>query len=238
MESEPEGRARGVQSAGAGDATAHSALSAQHAALVIEGVLRDGLRVAAQFTELPWVREQFARKLGLDIWPGTVNLQVQDPAGLAALARLRLAPDAAGGISTGVPIEPPGPAAPSAEAAPGASRAEPAPVYCVGYCFPARIGGLAAAVVVPHVPDYPADKLELVAAVRVRDALGVQPGDRVVVTVVTEPGALTPTPLPGGEGQAGLHFTPSPLGEGPSGPGGGMASPPRPLGEGEGEGLP
>src|SRR5437764_5221067 len=70
------------------------------AELTIHGVLRTGLGVAAQFTELPWVREQFQRKLGLDVWPGTVNLQVQDPAGLAALARLR-----AGG---GVPIDPPG----------------------------------------------------------------------------------------------------------------------------------
>ena len=48
-------------------------------ALTIHGILRDGLRVAAQFTELPWVREQFQRKLGLDVYPGTVNLQVQPP---------------------------------------------------------------------------------------------------------------------------------------------------------------
>ncbi len=132
---------------------------------MIEGVLRDGLHVAAQFTELPWVREQFRRKLGLEIYPGTVNLAVQDPAGQAALARLRTAgsaPDA----PRGVPIDPPEGGA-----------------YCVGWCFPARIGDLPAAVVVPHVPDYPPDKLELVAAVRVRDALGLTPGDRVVVTI-------------------------------------------------------
>jgi CTP-dependent riboflavin kinase len=126
--------------------------------LVIEGVLRDGLRVAAQFTELPWVREQFARKLGLDVWPGTVNLQVQDGPGLAALARLRAS-------EGGVPIDPPG------------------GDFCVGRCFRARIGTVPAAVVVPHVDDYPADKLELIAAVRVRDALGLAPGDRVTVTV-------------------------------------------------------
>src|SRR5579883_559316 len=184
----------------------------------IEGVLRDGLRVAAQFTELPWVREQFQRKLGLDVWPGTVNLQVQDPAGLA---RLRAAPDAPDGVPSGVPIEPP-PAAASAAAGGGSADAAGG-TYCVGYCFPARIEDVPAAIVVPHVPDYPADKLELVAAVRVRDALGLQPGDRVVVTVLTVPEALTPTPLPGGEGLAG--------------PGGSDASPPLPLGEGGGEGA-
>jgi hypothetical protein len=154
--------------------------------LVVKGLLRDGLRVAAQFTELPWVREQFQRKLGLDVWPGTVNLQVVDPAGLAVLARLRLAPEAPGGVASGVPIEPPGPAPPSAVGAPGARSVPDQPVFCVGYCFPARLGGLPAAVVVPHVPDYPADKLELVAAVRVRDALGVAPGDSILVEVVTE----------------------------------------------------
>ncbi len=132
--------------------------------LVIAGVLREGLRVAAEFTELPWVREQFQRKLGLDVWPGTMNLQVNDAADRAALARLRAGPDAPDAFP-GVPIDPPGEG------------------YCVGWCFPARIAHLSAAVVVPHVPDYPADKLELVAGVRVRDALNLEPGDRVVVTV-------------------------------------------------------
>jgi riboflavin kinase len=45
------------------------------------------------------------------------------------------------------------------------------------------VAHLPAAIVVPHVPDYPPDKLELVAAVRVRDALNLQPGDRVIVTI-------------------------------------------------------
>jgi riboflavin kinase len=138
--------------------------------LRIEGVLRDGQHVATAFTLLPWVREQFRRKLGLEIVPGTVNLAVQEPASRAALARLRAA--------EGVPIDPPD------------GR------YCVGRCFPARLGPLPAAVVIPHVPAYPPDQLELVAAVRVRDALGLRSGDRVVVTVL-EPGAAEAGP--GGE---------------------------------------
>ena len=176
--------------------------------MIIEGELRDGLRVAAQFTELPWVRQQFQRKLGLDIWPGTVNLQVQDPAGLAVLARLRAGPDALDPIPGAVPIEPPS-ASPSAGGDTG-------PAYCVGYCYHARLGPLPAAIIVPRVPDYPPDKLELVAAVRVRDTLGLHPGDRVTVTI--EP----PPSLPD-ESQ----------GESTNAP----ANPPLPLGEGRGEGV-
>src|SRR3954463_2995008 len=147
-------------------------------ALTIHGTLRDGLRVAAQFTELPWVREQFQRKLGLDVYPGTVNLQVEDPAGLAALARLRAAGATPDSALRAVPIDPPEGGA-----------------YCVGWCFPAHVGALPAAIVVPHVADYPPNKLELIAAVRLRDALGLAPGDRVVVT-------LDPAPdePPAGEG--------------------------------------
>jgi CTP-dependent riboflavin kinase len=136
------------------------------AQVIVEGVLRDGLGVAAQFTELPWVREQFQRKLGLDIYPGTVNVQVQGADSLAALARLRAAGEAPDPALRGVPIDPPG----------GGD-------YCVGWCFPAHVGPLRAAVVVPHVADYPPDKLELVAEVRVRDALSLSPGDPVVVTL-------------------------------------------------------
>lgn len=136
------------------------------ARVAIEGVLREGLGVARQFTALPWVREQFARKLGLDLYPGTVNLQVADPAGQALLRQLRTgrAVDPASGlVLAGVAIEP------------------PEPGYCVGWAYRARLGGLPAAAIVPRVADYPPDKLELVAAVRVRDALGLAPGDRVRV---------------------------------------------------------
>ena len=171
--------------------------------LVIEGVLRDGLRVAAQFTELPWVREQFERKLGLNVWPGTVNLQVQDPAGLAALVRLRTAPASVGGV----PIEPPPAPDESKPRAAGTSPLGGHAKHCVGWCFPARIGPLSAAVVVPQVPDYPADKLELVAAVRVRDALGLQPGDLVAITVL-EAAPYPPASVAPHEGDGGIRSGP------------------------------
>jgi CTP-dependent riboflavin kinase len=139
------------------------------ARVAIEGVLREGLGVAQRFTGLPWVRAQFARKLGLDLYPGTVNLQVADPTAQALLGQLREGrgvDPASGLVLAGVAIDP------------------PEPGYCVGWAYPARLGALPAAVIVPRVADYPADKLELVAAVRVRDALGLAPGDRVRVELL------------------------------------------------------
>jgi len=142
--------------------------------LQIKGVLRDGLGVAASFTTLPWVHEQFTRKLGLEIYPGTVNLQVPDASGQALLARRRdgqVSDEAGAVLLRGVPIDP------------------PEPGYCVGWAYPARLGDLPAAIIVPHVPDYPPDKLELVAAVRVRDALSLAAGDMVYVNLMKESGS-------------------------------------------------
>ena len=44
-------------------------------------------------------------------------------------------------------------------------------------------GGLLATAVVPEVDGYPADKLELLAAVSVRDSLGLHDGDPLRLTL-------------------------------------------------------
>jgi CTP-dependent riboflavin kinase len=41
--------------------------------------------------------------------------------------------------------------------------------------------GTRAAVLLPEVKDYPKDKIEIVAPVRLKDALGVQDGDRLAL---------------------------------------------------------
>ena len=129
--------------------------------VVLRGALVDGLREGQRFMAIDWVRQRFRDLLGIDPYPGTVNLRLDGEADRAAWARLRSAP--------GIPFPPEG-------------------GFCAATCYRATIRGatgpaIPAAIVVPHVPGYPPDKLELVAAVNVRAALGLQAGDPLTVHV-------------------------------------------------------
>jgi CTP-dependent riboflavin kinase len=124
--------------------------------VILTGILARGLGEGASFTGLPWARAAFVARLGIDPFPGTVNLRLADPAARALWARLRGRP--------GVRIEPPDPA------------------WCAARCFPVTIAGrIPGAVVLPEVPSYPGDKVEVIAAIAVRDALGLRDGDAVAL---------------------------------------------------------
>lgn len=120
------------------------------------GRVRTGLGRGAQFTGLDWVRAQFGRRLGIDPWPGTLNLVVDDPDQRDRHARLLAGPS--------VPL-------PAAD-----------PGHCDARGFPVVLDGrFAAAVIVPDIPGYPADQVELVASVQLRERLDVRDEDRVSV---------------------------------------------------------
>ncbi|HEY7676602.1 MAG TPA: DUF120 domain-containing protein [Candidatus Methylomirabilis sp.] len=129
--------------------------------LVLRGVLVDGAGEGRRFTALDWVRRRFRDLVGIDLYPGTVNLRVEAAGDREALARLRAAP--------GIPIP-------------------PEPGFCAATAYRVTIrrpgGGdtVPAAMVVPHVPGYPGDQVELVAAVHVRTALGLYSGDILSIT--------------------------------------------------------
>ncbi len=130
------------------------------APLTIEGVLRDGLRVAAGFTELPWVREQTQRRLGFVPYSGTLNVRISSPDALEAWERLKKQP--------GIPLE-------------------PEPDFCAARCYSVLVEGrIGAAIVVPLVPGYPPDVMELLAPVQLRDALDLQDGAALTVVVPPE----------------------------------------------------
>ncbi len=126
-------------------------------ALALEGVVRAGLGEGARFTALGWFVEALRDALGFVPYPGTFNVEVRRPDRDALRAELRRAP--------GIAIAPP-------------------PGFCAARCFPADVEGrIHGAVVLPDVSGYPEDKLELVAPVCVREALGLGEGARVRVTV-------------------------------------------------------
>ena len=130
--------------------------------VVLRGPLLDGLGEGQRFMAIDWVRQRFRALLGIDPYPGTVNVRLEGDGQRAALARLRSAP--------GIAIPP----------EPGFCAAT---AYRATILGPAGGEGLPAALVIPHVPGYPADQIELVAAVHVRAALGLQTGDLLTITV-------------------------------------------------------
>ena len=114
-----------------------------------------GLGEGAWFTQLPWVLQQCQEKLGFAPYPGTVNVEVL-PEDQLLWDQLKARP--------GRIIE-------ALEAS-----------FCDAACYPALIGGqVRGAAIVPHVPGYPANKLELLAPVHVTAELGLNLGQEVAI---------------------------------------------------------
>ncbi len=122
----------------------------------IRGVVREGKGEGKVFTQLDWVRRQFLDKLGFDPYPGTLNLQVDNFADLAEYKK-----------RSGVEI------------VPGESG------FCEAICFRVRVNGeFEAAWIIPQVPGYPTNQVELMAPVSVRETLGLENGDVIWLDIV------------------------------------------------------
>lgn len=124
--------------------------------MVLEGHLVDGLGRAADFTRLDWVRRQLIELVGIDPFPGTLNLTLGDDMNLTRWRQWRSMP--------GYVLEP----------------ADPA--FCRARCYPVQVAGcVPAAVLLPEVTDYPEDKVELVAALPIRQYLSLGAAARLRV---------------------------------------------------------
>lgn len=132
--------------------------------MTLSGRLASGVGEGKSFTRLPWVRDQFVAKLGIDPFPGTLNILLDDAAERAKWAQIRSGPH--------VLIVPPD------------------PKFCNGRCIRTRIAGkIEAAIVLPEMPGYPEAQIELIAAMGVREALGLKDGDSVTIEVTSAAGA-------------------------------------------------
>jgi riboflavin kinase len=129
------------------------------ASIVFTGEVVSGKGEGKFFTRAEWARAAFQELVAIDPWPGTFNLRVSDQASRAAWAELN--------ETSGLPLRAPDPA------------------WCDGRCYPALLvqGDIRAAIVVPEVADYAPDQVEIVAAVSIRESLGVGDGDRIEVEV-------------------------------------------------------
>jgi riboflavin kinase, archaea type len=126
--------------------------------LELSGVVVSGVGRAATFMDVPWVREGARALLGFDPYPGTLNVRLRDAD--AVRAWTSVAPDAP------LLLVPP----PSESCGARLYRAHIPP-------------DLTAAVIVPDIPGYPADTLELIAPVHVRTRLGLRDGDVLTLRI-------------------------------------------------------
>lgn len=127
---------------------------------VLIGRLASGLGQGRYFTRLPWAREQFMTKLGIDPFPGTANVVVDDPDAMPVLVRLKRKP--------GIRIDNP----------------NNGPYDCDARCYLVSVEGrIDAAIVVPEVDGYPPAQVELIAPIEIRTALAVEDGDQVRIEI-------------------------------------------------------
>jgi len=127
--------------------------------IVIKGKIREGLKESSFFTHLPWVREQFISKLGIDPYPGTLNLEIIDAQDLEKLKAIKK--------RKGVEIVP-------HESG-----------FCSAKCFHVLVcGKIKGALILPQVPQYPESKIEIISSEKIRDALSLKAGDRVRVEIL------------------------------------------------------
>lgn len=107
---------------------------------------------------LKWVKKQIREKLGFEAYPGTLNLKMDDEASreFQSYATSR----------QGVPIE-------------------PVDSMCyAGKAFKIRIDdAVDGALILPLVPNYPPDQIEVIASVNLRERLGVEDGDEVTIEI-------------------------------------------------------
>lgn len=127
--------------------------------IVIRGRVTEGLKESSFFTHIPWVREQFITKLGIDPYPGTLNLDIIDAQDLERLKEIKK--------RKGIEIIP----------------AEPG--FCSAKSFHVSVcGKIRGALIIPKVPDYPESKLEIISSERIRDVLPLKIGDVVPVEIL------------------------------------------------------
>jgi riboflavin kinase len=126
---------------------------------VIEGTLITGLGEGRYYVSLPGYRTQFIEKLGFEPYPGTLNLRLAPP-GIQVRKKL----DSLEWITIeGFTAD---------ERTFGGAR-----------CLPCTIQSVQCAIVVPGRSHYPEDVIEIIAPVNLRNALGLDDRDTVIVEV-------------------------------------------------------
>ena len=128
----------------------------------MNGIIFSDLGQAASFMALDWVRSALKQRLGFDAYPATLNVRPKAAEDSMVWQRVR-------DESAGMPLMP--------------ERGG----FCSARLYPIEILGqagstsekIAAAILFPEVDNYPNDKIEIVAPLRLKEHLGVRDGDQL-----------------------------------------------------------
>ena len=125
--------------------------------ITTKGKVISGSGRGKHFVNLPWVKKQINTKLGFNPYLGTLNLRLSNERHNIGLRNAK-----------GIIIK-------------------PDVGYYEGKCFRALVmKKIEGAVVLPIVPNYPSDLLEIIAPVSLRETLGLTDGMTVKVTITLE----------------------------------------------------
>lgn len=127
--------------------------------LRIKGIIFSGKGEAARFIELPWVKRQIVEKLGFTPYRGTLNIELtkEEFEKRALLEKAQ------------------------------AIEISPVKGFSRGKCFKANLmDKLECAIVIPEIPNYPENVIEVIAPTNLREKLKLKDGDYVEVEILLE----------------------------------------------------
>jgi len=129
----------------------------------IRGIVFSGLGEGAFYTSIPYYRRQFIEKLGFDPYPGTLNLKLK---GASDVEVKRFLKTLSGIVITGFS---------------NGYRS-----YGGAKCFKAKIDGVDCALILVERTHYGDDVIEILAPIKIRDALNIVDGSEVEVEVYVD----------------------------------------------------
>jgi CTP-dependent riboflavin kinase len=129
----------------------------------LSGRLATGIGMGVTFTRLDWANVQFIDRVGINPFPGTVNVILDDPESFPVWVRLKM--------TEGIRMDNP----------------NTGPHDCDAKCWKVSINDrVDGAIVFPLVDNYPPAQVEVIAAIGVRAEFNLEDGDTINLTMIEE----------------------------------------------------
>jgi len=123
--------------------------------IVFKGTVFSGKGEGRKFIDLPWVKGQIEEKLGFAPYLGTLNICLSKE----SVKQKKLLKNSA------------------------QLKIRPKKGFCKGILIKSSLNGLECAIIIPEIPHYPSDVLEIIAPWFLRERLKITDGSEVAVIV-------------------------------------------------------